>query len=183
VTHHGLKGRRIAVIGAAGAGKSTLARSLSLRLGVRHVELDALNWGPGWRGLSAEDPARFAEVVAAAVAGEAWVTDGNYARGALPQILPRASDLIWLDYGRWTVMGRVFRRSVRRALSGAELWPGTGNREDLGRWLRKDHPLRWTWDTYLEANQRREALFADPALAHVRKHRFRTPKEASLWRP
>ncbi|MFC3025647.1 MULTISPECIES: P-loop NTPase family protein [Roseomonadaceae] len=176
-----LQGRRIAVIGNSGAGKSTLARTLSLRLGIPHIELDALNWQPGWRALSLEEPETWSRLVAQAVDREDWVTDGNYSKGAQPHILPRATDVIWLDYSRAVIMARVLRRSFLRALSGWELWPGTGNREDFRRWLRKDHPIRWSWDTYRSASARRAQIFAGPALDHARKHRLHTPSETRRW--
>jgi adenylate kinase family enzyme len=177
----GLQGRRIAVIGNSGSGKSTLARALAARLAVPHIELDALTWRPGWQALHLNEPEAFAKLVAEAVAGEAWVTDGNYTKGALPQILPRATDVVWLDYSRRLIMTRVLRRSFVRAATGQELWPGTGNREDFRRWLDKEHPIRWTWDTYRPANERRAVLFASQDLAHARKHRFRTPRETNTW--
>ena len=176
-----LSGRRIAVLGNSGSGKSTLARALAARLDIPHVELDALNWQADWRGLSTDAPEEWARVVGEAIAGEAWVTDGNYSKGSLPQILPRATDIICLDYSRAVIMGRVLRRSFLRAWSGRELWPGTGNREDFRRWLRKDHPIRWTWDTHLSANAKREGYWADPALAGARKHRFKTPARTRRW--
>ena len=177
----GLLGRRIAIIGNSGSGKSTLAGALSARLSIPHVELDALNWQPGWRPLSIEEPERWVQVVAAAIAGDSWVTDGNYSQGALPLILPRATDVIWLDYARALIMARVLRRSFLRAIDGKELWPGTGNREDFRRWLDKEHPIRWSWDTYRSGNEGRAARFASPALSHARKHRFKTPRETARW--
>ena len=181
MTGEGLQGRRIAIIGNSGSGKSTLGRALSARLNIALVELDALNWRPGWTALSTEDPEQWERVVGEAIAGDEWITDGNYSKGALPQILPRATDVIWLDYSRALIVARVLRRSFLRAISGEELWPGTGNREDFRRWLRADHPIRWTWDTYRGANERREARFAGAEVAHARRHRFRTPRETRLW--
>ena len=43
---------RIVVIGASGAGKTTLARWIAGQLGLPHIELDAINWQPGWRDLT-----------------------------------------------------------------------------------------------------------------------------------
>ena len=177
----GLQGRRVAVIGSSGSGKSTLARTLSTWLGVPHIELDALNWQPEWKALSQEEPERWSRLVADAVAGDGWITDGNYSKGALPQILPCATDVVWLDYPLGVIMTRLLRRSFLRAMSGRELWPATGNREEFRRWLDRDHPIRFTWNTYRNANDRREALFSGPALDHARKHRFRTPAETRRW--
>ena len=39
---------RMVVIGKSGVGKTTLAASVASRLGLRHVELDALNWEANW---------------------------------------------------------------------------------------------------------------------------------------
>lgn len=177
----GLLGCRIAVIGSSGSGKSTLARTMSARLGIPRIELDALNWQPEWKALSQEQPERWSCLVAEAVAGDGWITDGNYSKGALPQILPRVTDVVWLDYPLGLIMARLLRRSFVRAVSGRELWPGTGNREEFRHWLNGDHPIRFTWNTYREANDRRAALFSGPALDHARKHRFRNPLEARSW--
>ena len=168
---------RIAVWGTSGSGKSTFAHRLAGLIGVPHVELDALNWQAGWRALDSQDPQEFRRRVEAALSEEAWVSDGNYGR-VRDLVLARATHIVWLDYSRWVVMNRVLRRSLSRAMTRQELWPGTGNREDLGRWLDKEHPLRWAWDTYEGRRKRFAALFADPALAGAPKHRLRHPSEA-----
>ena len=168
---------RAVVIGSAGSGKSTFARGLAGACDLEHIELDRLNWGPDWVNRSADDPSLFERLVEAAITGDRWVTDGNY-RAAMVKTLPRATHLVWLDYPRPVVMRRVIRRSFLRALDGRELWPGTGNREDFRRWLDKEHPIRWAWDTFERRRGQYATLFEDPRLTAVEKHRLRAPREA-----
>ncbi len=54
----------MSVVGSAGAGKTTFARALAARLGLAHVELDAIFHGPGWAPAEPED---FRRRVAAAL--------------------------------------------------------------------------------------------------------------------
>ena len=167
---------RISIVGGSGSGKSTLARRLATELGIPHIELDAINWQPGWIDLNTPDRPEFQRRTEEAISGDAWVTDGNYS-SVSPSIRQRATDIIWLNYSRPVIMARVIRRSFARALSRQELWPGTGNKETFARWLDKEHPIRWSWDTYHPQKARYEAIFADPQNAHLRLHRLRHPRE------
>jgi adenylate kinase family enzyme len=169
---------RIAVIGTSGSGKSTLAKALGQALGVPVIEMDAINWQAGWTDLVTHDPDAFAAKVDAAIEAAGWVIDGNYS-GVLPAILRRATDLVWLDYSRMVVMGRVLRRSFVNSWTGREIWPGTGNRETWGMWLDEGHPARWAWDTFAHRRARHEAALGDPHLAHLKVHRLRAPREAA----
>ena len=168
---------RIVVVGSSGSGKTTLARRLGAELGVAFVELDAINWQAGWRDLNTHDPEEFVRRVEAAVAGDAWVTDGNYGR-VRPQLWARATHLVWLDYSRAVIMSRVIRRSFARALDGQELWPGTGNRERFTDWLSREHPIRWAWDTHRHRRAQYEALLAGADCSHLEVRRLRHPREA-----
>jgi len=168
---------RVVVVGTSGSGKSTFARRLAPAIGAPAIELDAINWQAGWRDLNTHDPEEFVRRVAAAAATEAWVVDGNYSR-VRDVLWPRATRFVWLDYGRAVIMRRVIWRSLVRALGGQELWPGTGNREEFGRWLSKEHPIRWAWDTYDDRRRRFETLFEDLRAAHTVRHRLRHPSEA-----
>jgi len=169
---------RVSVVGTSGSGKTTFAGALAEALGARHIDLDAINWQAGWKDLNAHDPEEFKRRVAEAVADEAWVSCGNYAK-VRPLVLARATHLVWLDYDKWIVMGRVLRRSFVRAWTGDELWPGTGNREEFRRWLDKEHPIRWAWDTFERRRRDYGRMFEDPALAGLEKHCLRHPREAT----
>ena len=97
--------RRVVVVGATGAGKSTLAGRLAQGLDVPFVELDALFWGPQWTPAAPDD---FRARVDATSAGPAWVIAGNY--GAVRDLLwPRADTVVWLDYPLPLVLARADR--------------------------------------------------------------------------
>jgi adenylate kinase family enzyme len=101
--------QRIVVLGNAGSGKSTLARALGERLALPVVHLDTLFWEPGWVEPDAE---QFRTRVRKAVAPDAWVCEGNYARRTFDLRLPRADLIIWLDTPRLTCFTRVIKRSI-----------------------------------------------------------------------
>lgn len=170
---------RTLIVGTSGSGKSTFARHLSTRAGVPHLELDALNWQPGWRSLYHDDQEEYLRRLDQATSGTAWIADGNIGKREDVLLLARATDIVWLDYPRWRVMARIIPRSVWRTLSGREIWPGTGNREEWRFWLRKDHVVRWSWASHERGKRKYEALFADPAYAHIVKHRIGHPRQAA----
>jgi len=168
---------RVVVTGTSGAGKTTMARELARALGLPHIELDAVNWQPGWVGLNDADPAEFSRRVNAAVAKEAWVVDGNYG-GVRDAAWDRATDIVWLDYSRGVIMTRVIWRSIRRAVDRSELWPGTGNRETWRRWFDREHPIRWAWDTWARRRREYAERCQNLRFSHLRIHRLRHPREA-----
>lgn len=113
-------GRRIVVVGTTGSGKTTTARRLAANLGYPHVELDALHWEPNWTPAPVEVfRRRVREVTRAAC----WVVDGNYSQ-VRDVLWPAADTIVWLDYALPVIMGRLLRRTARRALPREELWNG-----------------------------------------------------------
>jgi len=169
---------RIAVVGTSGSGKTNLAKQIAPDLKIPYVSMDAINWQPGWRDLNTDDPPEFKRRVSEALSAESWVTDGNYGSAVGPIILGRATHLIWLDYSRSVVMRRVIWRSLVRAITREELWPGTGNVESFSKWLDKDHPIRWAWDTFDRRRAQYEGLLREPAYAHLKVLRLRKTQEA-----
>jgi adenylate kinase family enzyme len=117
--------RRIALVGTSGSGKTWLGREIARRLAVPFVELDSIYHQPGWQPLPAEE---FRRRVADIVAGAGWVIDGNYS-AVRDVVWTRADTVIWFDLPRRVVMRQLVTRTLRRAITRAELW--NGNREPL----------------------------------------------------
>lgn len=167
--------QRVNVVGVSGAGKTTFARSLAARLGVPHVELDALHHGPNW----AEPPLDvFRERVSNALQGEGWVVDGNYSK-ARDITWGRADTVIWLNY-HWSVtFWRLWWRSMRRLVTQETLWE-SGNRESWRLFFFSRQSLfLWALKTYSRNRRQFPTLF--PQYPHLNVVTFETPRTAERW--
>ncbi len=169
------EGRRFTVVGTTGSGKTTFAGSLARRLGVPHVEMDALHWEPGWT--EAPDEV-FRTRVTRAVSGPAWVMDGNY-HAARDIVWPRATNLVWLDYPLTIILWRLTARTWRRITTREELW--NGNRERWDAVFGKDSLYTWVLKTYWRRKREYPALLARPEYQHLEVVRLRTPCEGNGW--
>ncbi len=169
--------RRVSVVGTTGAGKTTLARALADMLGTTHIELDALFWGPGWS--MAELPV-FRSRVAVAAADDGWVIDGGYS-AVRDVVWPRADTVVWLDYPLAVILPRLVARIVSRIRDGAELWPGTGNRETIRGQFSRDQLVWFAIRTHRGRRRRIVEMLKRPEYAHLRIHRFTRPSDADRW--
>jgi adenylate kinase family enzyme len=166
---------KIAVIGTSGSGKTTVARELARRLGVPHVELDALFHGPGWAETPAEE---FRRRVAAATDGNGWVVDGNYDSSLGDLVLERADTVVWLDVPLRLALTRVARRTIRRIRTGEELW--SGNRESWrGGFFGWESMFVWTIRSHLRQRRLRPARLA--CHPNLRVVRLRSAREVEIY--
>ena len=172
-------GKRIHVIGNSCSGKSTLAAQLADALGAPVVELDAINWQPGWVGLNATNPDELERRIREATRRERWVVAGSYKKISQRTFWPRLDAVVWLDLPLWLVVWRFLRRSWKRWRSRELVW-GT-NRERF--WphfmIWRGHDSLLVWILTQHARKRRDMIahMSEPRWAHIRFVRLRSARK------
>ncbi|MPZ14843.1 MAG: AAA family ATPase [Chloroflexi bacterium] len=165
------------MVGTSGSGKTTVARQLAERIGVPHVEIDALYWGPSWTARPDEEVRR---LLIEAVQEEGWVTEGNYTRFVQPLVWEQADTVVWLDFPLARVMGQILVRTVRRAVTKEPLWHG--NRESIRTaFFSRDSILLWALQSHGRQRRRYTEALEDPRWAHLQFVRLSSPGAAQRW--
>jgi adenylate kinase family enzyme len=166
---------RVAITGASGNGKSTLAAELAARLGLRYVEIDALNHRPGWTEAPA---AELREAVEEAIRDGRWVVDATYKSKLGDLVTERADTLIWLDLPLRVIVWRLLRRTHRRIRNRVVLW--NGNVEESWR----DAICYLIWPavrTHVRNRRELPRWLERPGLRHLRVVRLRSPAEVDRF--
>jgi hypothetical protein len=167
--------RRVMVVGTSCSGKTELARRLASILGLPHLELDAVHWGPGWKPAPAQ---RFRAEVLRLSGRDGWVADGNYSR-VRDILLDRATHVVWLNYGLPVVLSRAVRRTLRRVFLRQRLFGG--NRETFFRSLcSSDSILVWVLRSHPRRRREYGALLGGSQASGLRVVELRRPREAEL---
>jgi adenylate kinase family enzyme len=112
---------RIAVVGNAGGGKSTLARAIAACRGLPHVEIDSLLWQEGWKLTRVEIyMRRHAELIA----GDAWVIDGLGHQASMAGRFERATEIVLIDMPLWIHFWLAAERQIAWAQGRLDHKPG-----------------------------------------------------------
>jgi adenylate kinase family enzyme len=169
-------GPRIVVVGTTGSGKTTTASQLADLLQMKHIELDALYWGPGWTKPKTED---FHRHVEQALSGPAWVVDGNY-KLVRDITWGRASTLVWLDYDLPVVLWRLTWRTVTRIFRREILW--NNNRETFrDAFFSKDSLFLYALSSYKRYRIAYPQLLSSSDFNHLQVIHLCSPKETNQW--
>ena len=135
--------QRIVIIGTSCSGKTTLAKTISSRLNIKHIELDELYWKPNWIERESEE---FKNLVVEEIKRESWVADGNYS--VIREVLwSRSTTLIWLNYSFITVLYRAISRSFKRSVTKEIIF--AKNKESFKRsFFSKESIIWWVIKTH-----------------------------------
>jgi len=174
-------GRRIAVVGVVGCGKTTVAKAIAARTGIPYFSNDEIIHRPNWtQPTEAEEIAGFE----AATAGDAWVTDGNQNPAKAPDrvVIDKLDTIVWLDLPRRVVFPQLLRRTIRRAWTQKALWHG--NRESFRMsFASRDSILCWYFRTYRACRERYLLWMTDGDHAfndRIRIH-LRSRRQVNAW--
>jgi adenylate kinase family enzyme len=99
---------RIAVIGCAGSGKTTLSLFLHKKLGLPVHHLDQYYWLPNWQH---PDKQAYVKKHDQLISQDKWIIDGNHML-TMPQRLKRAQAIIFLDLPTQTLVYRIIKRWI-----------------------------------------------------------------------
>jgi adenylate kinase family enzyme len=166
-------GNHISVRGVTGSGKSTLARALGEALGLKVIELDAINWQrPGWDQLSTEEfRAQLTETIDAAPDG--WVVEGNYT--AVADIyLGKIDTLIWLNLPWRVSFSRMVRRTLQRSWKRELLWGA--QHEDFKTQFFSKNSLIW-WGIHHHRTSVRRTRQLVESMQGIRVYELRSPAD------
>ena len=169
--------RRVSVAGISGSGKTTLAGALAAKLGVPHVELDALHHDANWQPASAE-LLRSRVEAALAAAPDGWVADGNYESKLGDLVVSRADTFVWIDLPLPLALWRIALRTAARLIRRTELW--NGNRETLrNSILARDNLFSWAVKSH--RRKRRELPSIGERHPHLTVVRLRSPRAVAQF--
>ena len=100
--------QRILLIGNAGAGKTTFAKQLALKLHLPLVHLDNLYWRGDWDHLSRDE---FDTILQGELEKPQWIIDGNFNR-TIPHRLQYCDTVFYFDFPTITCLAGITMRTL-----------------------------------------------------------------------
>ncbi len=158
---------RVAVIGNAGGGKSTLCRELSRVAGLPYYPVDYIQWRPGWVMMP---EAEFHIRHEALIAQERWIIDGLGPWRDIERRFDAADTIIFVDFPLWRHLYWATKRQVRSVFFGRADGP-----EGCPMWRATFKLYRMMWRLHREMRPKLLSEIAarrnDRDIVHIRSLR------------
>lgn len=106
---------RVAVIGNAGGGKSTLCRALSDARGLPYFPVDKMQWRPGWVPTPEED---FNAAHDEIVRSKTWILDGFGPWASIERRFDAADTIVFVDLPLWLHLWWATKRQFASLIWG-----------------------------------------------------------------
>lgn len=133
--HH----KKIAIIGNAGSGKTTIAFALQKKLNLPLYHLDQYYWLPNWERLGLE---KFTQIHDELCKKDKWIIEGSYLK-LVAQRVAHADVVIFLDMPRYWCIWNVIKRSV---LHWGKIVPGNPESKQQLFTINFLKFLHWVWN-------------------------------------
>lgn len=90
--------KKVAIIGNAGGGKSTMAQQLGLKRGLPYFAVDKIQWKPGWVAVPDKE---FSDKHDQLLSKPEWIIDGFGNWEAIEKRFDEADTIIYVDHPLW----------------------------------------------------------------------------------
>lgn len=118
--------KKIAIIGAPGTGKTTLANNLSKLLNIPVTHIDGIHHLPNWE---IRDKAERDKIILDIVDKEKWIIDGTY-KSTLKKRLELSDLIIWLDFSTIRQLNGILERYFKNKNKEKPEIPGCREKMD-----------------------------------------------------
>jgi adenylate kinase family enzyme len=98
---------KIAILGYSGSGKSTLAKHLSNVYHLPLMHLDQVKFVSNWQ---VREQTEAKQLVREYLVQDSWIIEGNYSDFYQKERLSDATQIILLEFSRWTCLKRIIKR-------------------------------------------------------------------------
>lgn len=166
---------KIIVLGSSCSGKTTLGQRLAIINQAKHIDLDDLNWLPGWKARPSDE---LNKRLADSLWGESkWIITGNY-RNTHSLTMPMATSVVWLDFPLRLILWRMLKRTLQRILRKELVC--NGNYETVwGTFFDKDNLFAYTIRTYKKRKEQFSGL--QDTYPHLKIFHIESPKALELF--
>lgn len=134
---------KIAIIGYAGCGKSTLAEKLSEKHQLPVLYLDTVHHLPGWKARDRKETHAIVSAFLQEHQETGWVIDGNYKRQCFEQRMEEADQILLLQFNRLSCLFRAWKRYRKyKGMSRPSMTAGCNEKLDreFVRWILWESP-------------------------------------------